>query len=151
MQFSTLTKAAASVIAISPMAGATVFHATRKGPDGSLSQVAWCVIHPPFCPCLSDMTARLTKHLNFVRSNGTPDICSGFTQIVAGDGNPCGINFSVKELSGDNGPFTLQGCGGSGLTLERDGNFNSNCKFSKDKIKCDDGAVIGTGGQFICA
>ncbi|KAK0706139.1 hypothetical protein B0T26DRAFT_443864 [Lasiosphaeria miniovina] len=125
MRFSTITEATtAALVMYLPLASATVYYATRKSREGALSQVAW--------------------------SNGTPDVCSQFTQIRTGDGNPCGIDFNVQESGWSNGPFTLQGCGGNGLSLERSHAFNSNCKWSKDKITCSGGAVIGTGGIWAC-
>ncbi|EAW10299.1 uncharacterized protein ACLA_047680 [Aspergillus clavatus NRRL 1] len=110
MQFSTLSIAA--LIAATSV-NATVYVGLRTNYDGSKAQVAW--------------------------TNGTPDICSGFSTIVNSDSNPCGRDFSVD---GGNGPYRLEGCGGNGLTLFRNGNYNSNCKFEKRTIHCNGGAKI---------
>ncbi|KAL0941971.1 uncharacterized protein CTRU02_204734 [Colletotrichum truncatum] len=101
------------LVALTSSASATVFTGTRTATDGSKSNVAW--------------------------TNGTPDICSGYGTIQQGTGNPCGINFWVD---GGNGPFTLSGCGGNGLTLFRNGQFNSNCKSEKRTINCSGGVKI---------
>lgn len=74
-----------------------------------------------------------------IRTNGTPEPCSGFSTIVDSDSNPCGRNFYVD---GNNGPFRFEGCGGNGLTLFRNGQFNSNCKFQSRTINCNGGAKI---------
>ncbi|KAH8179898.1 hypothetical protein LIA77_01417 [Sarocladium implicatum] len=104
---------AATVALMATGTSATVFLGLRTGIDGSQSQVAW--------------------------TNGTPDSCSGFTTIINGANNPCGIDFFVD---GGNGPFTFEGCGGQGLSLERNHQFNSNCVFSQRTIKCGGGSKI---------
>ncbi|KAK0643194.1 hypothetical protein B0T16DRAFT_415479 [Cercophora newfieldiana] len=120
MQF-TITSAFIAALVASPLASATVFLGLRQSRFGDQSQVAW--------------------------TNGTPNICSGFSTIVNGNGSPCGIDFNVD---GNNGPFTFQGCGGNGLSLERNHQFNSNCKFVKQTINCDDGAKVGVNGFWQC-
>ncbi|KAK3348719.1 hypothetical protein B0T25DRAFT_581817 [Lasiosphaeria hispida] len=120
MQFN-ITSALLAALVASPLASATVFMGLREGPSGDQSQVAW--------------------------TNGTPNICAGFSTIVNGNSNPCGIDFFVD---GNNGPFTFEGCGGNGLTLERNHQFNSNCKFVNQLVRCDDGAVIGVNGFWNC-
>ncbi|KAG9229505.1 hypothetical protein BJ875DRAFT_474650 [Amylocarpus encephaloides] len=109
MQLSTTMAAAL----LASLTSATVFQGVRTGTDGSKSQVAY--------------------------TNGTPDICSGFTTIRQGDGNPCGINFCVD---GNNCGFNLQGCGGNNFHLERNGAFNSICRFEPKRIACSGGVVI---------
>ncbi|EAL89956.1 conserved hypothetical protein [Aspergillus fumigatus Af293] len=66
-------------------------------------------------------------------------VACGFSTIVDSDSNPCGRNFYVD---GNNGPFRFEGCGGNGLTLFRNGQFNSNCKFQSRTINCNGGAKI---------
>ncbi|GIJ82249.1 hypothetical protein Asppvi_000755 [Aspergillus pseudoviridinutans] len=110
-----------SVLSIAALLAATSVNATvylglRTNYDGHKSQVAW--------------------------TNGTPEPCSGFTTIVDSDSNPCGRNFYVD---GNNGPFRFEGCGGNGLTLFRNGQFNSNCKFESRTINCNGGAKIAQG------
>ncbi|KAK0652771.1 hypothetical protein B0T16DRAFT_105276 [Cercophora newfieldiana] len=117
MQFTTLTSTLLAALVASPLASATVFMGLSQGPSGDQSQVAW--------------------------TNGTPNICAAFSTVVNGNTNPCGIDFNVD---GNNGPFTFEGYGGNGLTLERNHQFNSNCKFIKSTINCDDGAKIGVSG-----
>ncbi|KAI9926983.1 hypothetical protein ASPWEDRAFT_46442, partial [Aspergillus wentii DTO 134E9] len=112
MQFSIITIAAF----FAATANATVYLGLRTGVDGSKSQVAW--------------------------TNGTPDICSGFSTIVNSDSNPCGRDFYVD---GNNGPFRFEGCGGNGLTLFRNGQFNSNCKYDAKTISCSGGVKIAQG------
>ncbi|KAJ8123980.1 hypothetical protein ONZ43_g196 [Nemania bipapillata] len=104
--------------ALAVSANATVFTGTRTGTDGSQTNVAW--------------------------TNGTPDICSGFSTISPANVNPCDHPFYVD---GNNGPFSLAGCGGSGLTLFRYGQFNTNCKFVKKTINCSGGAKIQQNWQ----
>lgn len=58
--------------------------------------------------------------------------------------SPCGIDFF---FDGGNGPFTLQGCGGAGLSLERTQGFDSNCVFEPKLVACSDGAVVGVDGR----
>ncbi|KAK2616523.1 hypothetical protein QQS21_000566 [Conoideocrella luteorostrata] len=98
---------------ISHLANATVYLGLRTGVDGHQSQVAW--------------------------TNGTPDVCSGFTTVVDSNSNPCGIPFYVD---GNNGPFQFNGCGGAGLELDRNGQFNSNCAYQPNDINCPAGVVI---------
>jgi len=98
-------------------------------------------------PLLSFSPFPSTYANNCPRTNGTPDICSGFTIIIVGTSSPCGIDFFVD---GGNGPFTLQGCGGAGLSLERTQEFNSNCVFESKLVACSDGAVVGVDGRRKC-
>jgi len=157
-------KVTASIVvalAASPIVNATVFLATRSSPYGDLSQVSWYVyisptlwiayliLVPGACEDFFFLILELPAYLPYLplRTNGTPDICSMYTKIRDGDGNPCDIDFIVD---GYNGPFTFKGCG-QGLSLEKNHVFNSNCRTSGQKqIKCADGAVIGTGPIFEC-
>ncbi|KAF2970256.1 hypothetical protein GQX73_g3255 [Xylaria multiplex] len=101
------------ITVLAASANATVFLGIRTGADGSQSQVAW--------------------------TNGTPEVCAGAKIVVNSNSNPCGIEFTVDD---GNGPFEFVGCGGNGLTLFRDGVFNSNCAYQKRVINCPDGANI---------
>ncbi|TRX89339.1 hypothetical protein FHL15_009776 [Xylaria flabelliformis] len=110
MQF---TLATFVVAALAASANATVYLGTRTGIDGSQNKVAW--------------------------TNGTPDVCSGFTTVSSASENPCDRDFNVD---GNNGPFKFVGCGGAGLTLFRNGQFNTNCQSKGKDINCPDGAKI---------
>ncbi|KAM7218283.1 hypothetical protein V8F06_006346 [Rhypophila decipiens] len=85
--------------ALSQVASATVFTGTLTLPTGDKRNVAW--------------------------TNGALNPCEETTTIGSGSGNPCEQEFSAGNIGG----FKLVGCGGNGLTLFKDGNFNSNCKF----------------------
>ncbi|KAF2103658.1 hypothetical protein NA57DRAFT_50530 [Rhizodiscina lignyota] len=113
MRYSNISTTVILAVLSSPLASATVFLALRTGEDGSQSQVAY--------------------------TNGTPDVCSGFTTIVDSNSDPCGISFDVD---GNNGPFEFEGCGGNGLSLDQDGSFNSNCEFQSSTISCPGGVTI---------
>ncbi|KAI0533149.1 hypothetical protein GGR58DRAFT_521938 [Xylaria digitata] len=95
------------------LANATVFLGVATGIDGSQSQVAW--------------------------TNGPLDVCSNVKTVVNSNSSPCGANFTFDD---GNGPFEFVGCGGNGLTLFRDGEFNSNCAFTSKTIDCLDDAKI---------
>ncbi|KAK0630336.1 hypothetical protein B0T17DRAFT_616004 [Bombardia bombarda] len=125
MHFTSITATLVTALMASPVVNTTVFLANRQASDGSEEQVAW--------------------------TNGTPDPCSGFTAIVGGTANSCGINFNVD---GTNGPFQFEGCGGVGLSLEHNDQFNSNCVFQKGAIiNCPVPATIGAvgNGRFACS
>ncbi|KAE8443138.1 hypothetical protein EG329_002307 [Mollisiaceae sp. DMI_Dod_QoI] len=113
MQFSVLSVAAIAVSLSSTLVSGTVYQGLRTGVDGSQQQVAW--------------------------TNGTPDICSGFSTIRNDNGNPCGIQFFVD---GNNGPFVMNNCGVGNPALERNGQFNSVCTFQPLNIGCAGGVTI---------
>ncbi|KAI0118446.1 hypothetical protein GGR51DRAFT_499649 [Nemania sp. FL0031] len=101
------------IAALAASADATVYLGLRTGIDGSQASVAW--------------------------TNGTPDLCSGYSVIVDANTNPCDHEFYVD---GNNGPYQLKGCGGNGLTLFSNGQFNSNCKYEDRTVNCNGGASI---------
>ncbi|KAI3343119.1 hypothetical protein F4824DRAFT_444556 [Ustulina deusta] len=101
------------VAALATSVNATVYLGTRTGIDGAQTKVAW--------------------------TNGTPDICSGFANVSPASEIPCDRDFYVD---GNNGPFRFAGCGGAGLTLLRNGQFNINCKFAGEDINCSGDAEI---------
>ncbi|GAP92018.1 putative conserved hypothetical protein [Rosellinia necatrix] len=107
-----------AIAALAATVNATVYTGTRTGIDGAKTNIAW--------------------------TNGTPDICSGYATIGPSNVNPCDRPFYVD---GGNGPFTLKGCGGNGLTLFRNGQFNTNCKFVSRTIGCSGGVKIDQSWQ----
>lgn len=60
--------------------------------------------------------------------------------MVNSNSNPCGISFSFTGSG--SGTYEFEGCGGDGLSVENNGQFNSNCAYEPDNIGCPDGVTI---------
>jgi len=104
-------------LALSPLVSGTIFLGVRTASDGSQSQVAW--------------------------TNGANDDCDDFQTVVNSNSDPCGIPFSFDGFqTGGSGTYEFEGCGGNGLSVENNGEFNSNCAYEPDTIGCPGGVSI---------